>query len=86
MHDGHYPATIVNPIPWLWIGRGAGNVFTVEPSLLVKVKVVIKVFGGLWAPITIMTEVDNRSHFPEPALFIKDTSPPFNPVERVSAV
>jgi hypothetical protein len=59
MYDGHYPTTIVNPICGLWIGRSVGNVFQVEPSLLINVKVGIKVFGCLWAPITFVTEVDN---------------------------
>jgi hypothetical protein len=86
MHNGHNPTTIVNPIWWHWLGRSAGNVFQVKPSLLVDVEVGIEVFRRLWAPITLVTEVDNRSHFPEPTPFIKNAGPSFDPVEWVSAV
>jgi hypothetical protein len=86
VYDSHHPTTIVNLIWWLWIGQSAGNIFQVEPSLLVNVKVSIKVFSSLWAPITIVTGVDNRSHFPEPTPFIKFAGPSFNLVERVLVV
>jgi hypothetical protein len=86
VNDSHHPTTIVYPIWWLWIGRCAGSVLQVKPSLLVSLKLGIGVIGCIRAPITLVTEADNQSHFPEPARLVKGARPSFNPVEGVPAV
>ena len=86
VNDSHHPTTIVYPIWWLWIGRCAGSVLQVKPSLLVSLKLGIGVIGCIRAPITLVTEADNQSHFPEPARLVKGARPSFNLVEGVPAV
>ena len=86
VNNSYHPTTIVYLIWWLWIGRCSGNVFQVKPSLVVSLKLGIGVIGCIRAPITLVTEADNQSHFPEPARLVKVAGPSFNQVEGIPAV